>query len=86
MYVNRPQDISSAEWREIMQFPAVRDAWGIEEIDTPEFFAELVYAVKFHFKSGGPGYVGDLYILHGDSVDETPIVLIREGGGLKSVT
>ena len=40
---------------------------GIEDDETPEQFADMVHGVKFHFASGGPGYGGDLYILHGDA-------------------
>jgi len=49
--------------------------------ETPEQFADMVYGVRFDFTSGGPGYVGDLYILHGDSLGE-PTVLIRRNGAL----
>jgi len=70
-----------AEWAEIMQLPAVRGDWGIADDETPELFAEMVYGVKFNFVSGGPGYVGDLYILHGDALGE-PMTLIREDGRL----
>ncbi len=49
----------------------------------PEQFASRVYGVKFHFVSGGPGYVGDLFILQGDALSESaPIALIRKEGKL----
>jgi len=82
--MNKPQEISIAEWKEIMQMPVIRESWGLEEDETPEEFADMVYGVKFHFAVGGPGYVGDLYILHGDALGE-PFVLIREGGRLALV-
>ena len=41
----------------------------------------MVYGVKFDFASGAPGYVGDLYILHGDALGE-PMVFIRREGQL----
>jgi hypothetical protein len=41
-----------------------------------------VYAVKFKYQSGGPGYIGDLYILVGDTPDE-PVRLIRTKGMLQ---
>ena len=51
--------------------------------ETPEEFAALVYAVKFNFMSGSPGYVGDLYILQGDYLTgDQPLVFTREDGKL----
>lgn len=79
--MNKPQTISSSEWKEIMQLPAIRESWGLDEYDTPEDFADMVYGVKFDFVSGGPGYVGDLFILHGDALGE-PLTLIRRDGNL----
>jgi len=79
--MNKPQSISLTEWKEIIQLPVIRESWGLEEDETPEQFAEIVYGVKFDFVSGSPGYVGDLYILQGDSLVE-PMVLIREDGHL----
>jgi hypothetical protein len=36
-----------------------------------------VYAVKFNYHSGSPGYVGDYYILQGDALGEA-VELIRD--------
>jgi len=69
-----------AEWGEVMQVPVIRESWGLED-GTPEQFADIAYGVKFDFASGGPGYVGDLYILHGDALGE-PMTLIRKDGKL----
>lgn len=69
------------EWKAIMQIPAIRESWGLEDSETPEQFAEMVYGVKFYFSSGGPGYVGDLYILQGDALGE-PMTVIRKNGKL----
>lgn len=77
----KPLEISPSEWKEIIQLPVVRESWGLED-ETPEQFADLVYGVKFKFSAGMmPGYVGDLYILHGDALGE-PITIIREDGKL----
>jgi len=85
MYVNKPQDISSAEWREIMQVQEVKESWGLSD-ETPEEFASNVYAVKFDFVSGSPGYVGDLYIIQGDVLTgDAPFVLARYDGALRVV-
>jgi hypothetical protein len=85
MYVNKPQDISPAEWREIMQIQEVAESWGLSD-ETPEEFAASVYAVKFDFVSGSPGYVGDLYIIQGDVLTgDAPFVLARNDGALRVV-
>jgi hypothetical protein len=78
--MNKPKEISIAEWEEIMQLPIVKESWGLEDGESPEEFADMVYGVKFHY-SGGPGYNGDLYMLHGDAMGE-PLTLIREDGKL----
>jgi hypothetical protein len=80
-YMNKPQEISIAEWDEIMQMEAIREDWGLDGSESPEQFADMVYGVKFSFATGGPGYRGDLYILHGDALGE-PVTLIREDGVL----
>ena len=78
--MNKPQELSMVEWKDIMQVPAIRESWGLDA-ETPEQFSDIVYGVKFDFASGGPGYVGDLYILHGDALGE-PMTLIRKNGKL----
>lgn len=79
---NDPHPITEAEWKEIVALTAVRKAWGLEDDADPEEFASIVYAAKFNFISGGPGYVGDLYILQGDAITEVgPMVLRRDRGG-----
>jgi hypothetical protein len=79
--MNKPQEISSSEWQELIRVTTIRESWGLED-ETPEQFADLVYGVKFNFASAsGPGYVGDLYILHGDALGE-PMTLIRCHGKL----
>ncbi len=68
------------EWSAIMQIPAIREAWGIEEDETPEQFADMVYGVKFIFSpSMMPGYMGDLYILQGDALGELMTVIRKNG-------
>ena len=77
----QPQTISLAEWEEIIQVPKVREGWGLTNEDTAEDFAQRVYAVKFDFVSGSPGYVGDLYIIHSDVLGGM-MTLIRRNGAL----
>ena len=78
--MNKPKEISVEEWKELIRVPVIRESWGLEN-ETPEEFADMVYAAKFHFTSGGPGYVGDTYILQGDALGE-PMTLIRKDGKL----
>ena len=79
---NRPKVISEVEWKEISSLAAVREAWGLEDDFDPLEFASLVYGAKFDFVSGGPGYVGDIYVLQGDALTEVPpMVLRRDRGG-----
>jgi hypothetical protein len=79
--MNKPEELSIAEWKEIMQLPEIKEDWGLDGSESPEQFADMVYGVKFHFATGGPGYRGDLYILHGDALGE-PATLIRDYGKL----
>jgi hypothetical protein len=80
--MNKPLEISIAEWQEIMEVPEIKESWGIQNDETPEQFADMVYGVKFKFSPGmAPGYVGDLYILQGDALGE-PMSVIRKDGRL----
>jgi hypothetical protein len=82
MLDQNPHIITEAEWQEISRFPAVRDAWGLDDDVDPLEFASCVYGAKFNFRSGSPGYVGDLYVLQGDALTEVrPIVLRRDNKG-----
>jgi hypothetical protein len=79
-----PRPISDSEWQEIMRFPLVKDAWGLEDGTSPREFAARVYAAKFKFVSGSPSYVGDLYILQGDALTDDGLIVLRRNmdGGL----
>lgn len=79
--MNAPQPLSIKEWREVLEVPTVRESWGLFGDESPEEFAGMVYGAKFDFVSGGPGYVGDLYVLCGDALGE-PLTLIRKEGKL----
>jgi len=77
-----PQNITESEWKEIVGLRGVRDAWGLDDDPDPLEFASRVYGAKFDFVSGGPGYVGDIYLLQGDALTEvSPIVLRRDRDG-----
>jgi hypothetical protein len=74
----KPYQLTAAEWKEIMAVQEVRDAWGIEDDETIEEFSSKVFAAKFKFVSGSPGYIGDLFILQGDVLTgDQPMMLIR---------
>jgi hypothetical protein len=78
----KPYPLTLAELQEIMMIPAIRESWGLEDSATPADFAAEVYAVKFNFVSGSPGYVGDLFILQGSHLTgDAPFVLQRGEGG-----
>jgi hypothetical protein len=81
--MNIPHRISIPEWQEIILVPEIRESWGLDD-ETPEQFAEMAYGVHFDFVSGGPGYAGDLYVIHGDALGE-PMTLIRRAGRLAVV-
>ena len=78
--MNVPHRISIPEWQEIMHVSEIRESWGLTD-ETPEQFADQAYGAHFNFTSGGPGYVGDLYVVHGDAIGE-PMTLIRKDGKL----
>jgi hypothetical protein len=83
----RPHLLSPKEWAELVQVPEIRESWGIEDDETPEQFAAMVYAAKFHFHSGSPGYVGDLFIVQGDVLTgDPPFVLLRDKSGQLKLT
>lgn len=65
-----------------MEVPEVKESWGIQEGETPEEFADMVYGVKFNFQSGSPGYVGELFIVQGDVLTgDAPFLLVRDKDG-----
>jgi hypothetical protein len=80
---NKPITLSSEEIKEIATMKDVRQMWGATNAaEMEEMLNTTVYSVRFNYQSGGPGYVGDLYILVGDTPDE-PLRLIRRKGVLE---
>jgi hypothetical protein len=78
----KPYPLTPAEWKEIMAIPTIRESWGIGADTTLADFSSQVYAAKFNFISGSPGYVGDLFILQGDTLTgDAPFVLQRDSSG-----
>jgi len=79
----KPKALTSKEIKEIAAMEDIQQMWGAENAaEMEEMLDTQVYAVKFKYQSGGPGYIGDLYILVGDTPDE-PVRLIRTKGMLQ---
>jgi hypothetical protein len=80
---NRPKALTNKEIREIAALEDIQQMWGAANTDEMvNVLEESAYAVKFDFISGGPGYVGDLYVLFSDAPGE-PVRLIRVNGKLE---
>lgn len=78
----KPYPLSPEDWKQIIAVPAVREAGSLKDDEKPSDFAGTVYAAKFNFVSGSPGYFGDLYILQGDApTGDPPMVLRRAEDG-----
>lgn len=77
-----PHALTEAEWKELASIPQIRESWGLGDEQGGEDLSSLIYAAKFNFVSGGPGYIGDLFILQGDTLTgDAPFVLIRNRDG-----
>jgi len=60
---------------------AIQESWGAENAAEMEKMLDTtVYAVKFNYHSGSPGYVVDYFILQGDALGE-PFELVRDRDG-----
>jgi hypothetical protein len=78
---NKPMSLNQSEIKEIADIEVVRQMWGAENVsDMQRMLNEEIYAVKFRYRSGSPGYVGDYFILLGDAIGEA-LELIRDTGG-----
>jgi hypothetical protein len=74
---NKPKALTSKDIMEIAAIEDIQQMWGAENAaEMEEILDTTVYAVKFDYHSGSPGYVGDYFILQGDAIGE-PIELIR---------
>lgn len=79
---SQPQPLTPKDWLEIGTIPAVRESWGVLESEDFSEAAASIYAVKFDFCSGSPGYVGELFILQGDALTgDAPLMLRRANNG-----
>jgi hypothetical protein len=76
--MNAVYPLAKTDIDEISELEPIREMWGAESPgEMAAILRDAVYAAKFHFVSGAPGYVGDLYILHGDALGE-PVTLVRD--------
>ena len=66
--------------------PYVREAWVVLDDESSEHLASVCYGAKFDFVTGGPGWAGDIYIIHDDAFGGPPVVLRRESKRLELVT
>lgn len=81
MINTKPFALTRDEIKEIAAMEDIRQMWGAEsQKDMEDLLEDSIYAVRYDFVSGGPGYVGDLFILQGDALGE-PLSLIRGRDG-----
>ena len=85
--MNKPFEISLAEWEEIMQVPIVKETWNADEELTAAELASCIYGVKFNFTEIGRfgGYQGDLFLLLEADVTAPVIRLGRIDGRLAQI-
>ncbi len=83
---NNPQIISPQEWEEIAAMPVIRNAWGLAADEGGEDLASVCYGAKFDFVTGGPGWAGELFVIHDDAFGGPPVVLRRAAKCLERVT
>ena len=78
---NKPTALTNKEIKEIAAIEDIQQMWGAADAaEMEEMLATTVYAVKFNYHSGSPGYVGDYFILQGDALGEA-LELIRNKNG-----
>lgn len=80
MHNPNPHKLTNAEWRELGNLTVIRESWGLQDDQDPLDLAILAYGAKFDFISGSPGYVGEIFVLLGDSLGE-PMVCRRDANG-----
>jgi hypothetical protein len=75
----KPHSLTKNEIKELSEMADIREMWGAaDEAEMKEMLESSVYAVRFDYVSGGPGYCGDYFILQGDALGEA-LQLIRGG-------
>jgi hypothetical protein len=80
-----PMVLTAEERKEIAQLAELREMWGAESAEEfANMLGSTIYAVKFDFISGGPGYCGDYFILQGEAIGNHPPLEINTGPGRKA--
>jgi hypothetical protein len=78
---NKPHALTTNEMKEIAEIESIRQMFGAENAaEMQELLDKDVYAVKFNYMSGSPGYFGDYIILQGDAIGD-PLELVRNKAG-----
>ena len=80
---NKPMELTLDELKEIAAIETLWEMWGAENAEQMLEVLQDIYCVKFNFMSGGPGYVGDLFIVQGDDFGDTPPITLTRGVGGK---
>jgi len=83
MKSNTPFKITKDEWEEIKSNHTVRDAFGKKEGETLTAFKRRVYGARYKFNSDRENFIGELFVLHGDSFAYPVVALVRRGGYLQ---
>jgi hypothetical protein len=79
---NKPKELTAKEIMEIAAVPDVQQMWGARNAEEmASILRDDVFAVKFDFHSGAPGYVGDYFIIQGDQLGVQALELIRNEAG-----
>lgn len=82
---NEPVPIAPAVWNEIARIREVSEGYGLHDLPETERGQALqtcAYGAAFEqFVTGGPGYVGPLYIVQGDGFAAGPQVFTRNRDG-----
>jgi hypothetical protein len=82
-----PHALTPEQWRELASIESIAQDFGLFEAPDPaQALSECAYGAHFHFEpSMMPGYMGDLFVLVGDSIDEPMSVIRNRDGSLRLV-
>jgi len=76
--------LTAKEWDELAGNPTIAEGFGLESSPDPVAeLKEMCYACKFDFYPGSPGYVGEVFLVLGDSMEV--VVFTRDNSGKLSL-
>ena len=77
---NQPFPLTTTEIKQIASISELQEMWGAANSDELEQILDEVYTAKFRFMNASPGYIGDLFLLQPNELEESiPVIrLIRE--------